>query len=44
MMQPRCGVPDPAGVGEDGAALGGALEKRYAHTGGVWEKTTLTYR
>ncbi|XP_072043909.1 collagenase 3-like [Amphiura filiformis] len=43
--KPRCGVPDPAGVSsETGDALGGALEKRYAHTGGKWEKTMLSFR
>ena len=47
MDTPRCGVPDPVGVSETSRdALGGVLakKKRYAHTGGVWEKLTLSYR
>ncbi|XP_071945156.1 stromelysin-1-like [Antedon mediterranea] len=43
IKMPRCGVPDPVDSPNNGSVLGGRL-KRYAHTGGRWEKTHLTYR
>lgn len=43
MDNPRCGVPDPSGNGDE--TLGGRL-RRYTHSGGMWpnNKPTITYR
>lgn len=41
MTQPRCGVPDPSGERDE--AIGGRL-RRFSHSGGRWEKRTITYR